>query len=49
MLTILIRYKGINGSTKRFVEEMMSSGIVDQIKKEQGNLRYEYFYPLDDE
>lgn len=43
MLTILIRYKGSNGSAKRFVEEMISSGIVEQIRKEEGNLRYEFF------
>lgn len=49
MLTILIRYKGTNGSAKRFVEEMISSGIVEQIRKEQGNLGYEYFFPQNDD
>lgn len=49
MLTILIRYKGSNGSAKRFVEEMISSGIVEQIRKEEGNLRYEYFFPLSED
>jgi len=48
MLTVLIRYKGINGNAKRFVDEMISSGVVEEIKKEEGNLRYEYFFPLDD-
>ena len=48
MLTILIRYKGSNGSARKFVNEMISSGIVEQIRKEQGNLRYEYFFPMDD-
>ena len=27
---------------------MISSGIVDKVRKEEGNLKYEYFYPLDD-
>ena len=45
----MIRYKGSNGSAKRFVEEMISSGIVEQIRKEQGNLRYEYFFPQNDD
>ena len=27
---------------------MISSGIVDEIRKKEGNLRYEYFEPLDD-
>ena len=43
MLTILIRYKGINASARKFVNEMISSGVVEQIRKEQGNLSYEYF------
>lgn len=27
---------------------MISSGTVAAIKKEKGNIRYDYFYPLDD-
>ena len=27
---------------------MLASGIVDKIRKESGNLRYEYFLPVDD-
>lgn len=27
---------------------MISSGTVDSIRKEKGNLKYEYFYPVDD-
>lgn len=49
MLTILIRYKGTNGSARKFVNEMISSGIVEQIRKEKGNLRYEYFFPQNDD
>ena len=48
MLTVLIRYKGINGNAKKFVDEMISSGIVEEIRKEEGNIRYEYFFPMDD-
>ena len=48
MLTVLIRYKGKEENVKRFVEEMVSLGIVDQIRNEEGNVRYEYFFPLDD-
>ena len=46
--TINIYYKGKNGSAKKFANEMISSGIVDEIRKKDGNLRYEYFEPLDD-
>ncbi len=45
MLTVLIRYKGKNGAARKFVSEMISSGLVEQIRKEEGNLRYEYFFP----
>lgn len=45
MLTVLIRYKGKNGAAGKFVSEMISSGLVEQIRKEEGNLRYEYFFP----
>ena len=38
MITILIRYKGVEGNAKKFVNEMMSSGIVNEIRKEDGNL-----------
>ena len=47
-ITINIYYMGKNGNAKKFAEEMISSGIVDKIRKEEGNLRYEYFFPMDD-
>lgn len=46
--TINIYYKGEKGSEIEFAKEMISSGIVDEIIKKEGNLRYEYFEPLDD-
>ena len=27
---------------------MVSSGLVQKIRKEEGNEKYEYFYPMDD-
>lgn len=47
-LTINIYYKGENGNARKFAEEMVSSGIVDRVRKEEGNLRYEYFFPMED-
>lgn len=47
-LTVNIYYSGTNGSARKFAEEMMSSGTVDAIRKEKGNLKYEYFYPVED-
>ena len=47
MITINIRYYGENDSAKKFANEMISTGIVDEIRKEKGNLKYEYFLPMD--
>ncbi len=49
MLTAIIRYKGKNGSAKKYAEEMISSGLVKKIRSEEGNLRYEYSLPLNNE
>lgn len=48
-ITVNIYYKGVNGNAKKFAEEMISSGVVDDIRAENGNIRYEYFFPLEDE
>lgn len=48
-ITINIYYKGKNSSAMRFVREMIESGTVEAIRKEKGNLRYEYFLPLSNE
>ncbi len=47
-LTVNIYYTGEGGNARKFAEEMTKSGLVDQIRAEKGNLRYEYFLPLDD-
>lgn len=48
-ITFNIYYRSENGNAKKFAEEMIKSGIVDEIKSKKGNLRYEYFIPLDDD
>lgn len=48
-ITVNIYYTGKNGAARRFAEEMISSGTVEAIKKEDGNIRYDYFFPIDDE
>lgn len=47
-ITVNIYYSGQNGSARKFAEEMISSGTVDLIRKEQGNIKYDYFFPIDD-
>ena len=42
-----LRYTGKNGAAKAFAEEMTKSGTVEAIRKEEGNLRYEYYLSFD--
>ena len=44
-LTFHIFYKGKDDNAYKFVKEMIDSGIVEEIRKEDGNLQYAYFYP----
>ncbi|MDE6584161.1 MAG: antibiotic biosynthesis monooxygenase [Anaeroplasmataceae bacterium] len=48
-ITINIYYHGKNGNAVKFAKEMVSLGIVEAIRKEKGNLRYDYFIPFDDQ
>ena len=47
-ITINIYYEGKNGNAKAFAKEMIDSGIVDDIRKEEGNLKYEYYTSFND-
>ncbi len=47
-ITINIYYTGEKDNAMKFSEEMISSGIVSEIRSEEGNLKYEYFFPMDD-
>ena len=45
-ITVNIYYQGANAHA--FAEEMVASGTVELIRAEEGNLRYQYFQPLND-
>lgn len=47
-ITINIRYTGKDGNAEKFAREMITSGTVEAIRNENGNLRYEYYRPIDD-
>lgn len=47
-ITVNIYYSGVDGNARKFVEEMVLSGVVSDIRAEDGNLKYEYFFPMDD-
>ena len=48
MITLNLYYTGKPGAAKAFAEEMEASGTAAQIRQEPGNLRYEYFQPVND-
>ena len=47
-ITVNLRYTGTDGNALKFAAEMISSGTVDAIRAEEGNLRYEYYQSLED-
>ena len=47
-ITVNIYYTGKDDNAKKFAEEMISSGLVDAVRAEEGNERYAYFFPMDD-
>ena len=47
-ITVNIYYTGENGNARKFAEEMEQSGTAAAIRAEDGNLKYEYFYPKND-
>lgn len=48
-ITVNIYYTGRDGSARAFAREMADSGVVDRVRAEEGNLKYDYFFPMDDE
>ena len=48
MITVNLYYTGTDGRARAFAEEMVRSGVVSAIRAEDGNLRYEYFFPMED-
>lgn len=47
-IIVNIYYTGTDGNARKFAEEMENSGIAAKIRGEEGNLRYEYFFPMSD-
>ena len=45
-ITVNLRYTGKKGTAQAFAREMISSGTVEKIRAEKGNLRYEYYLPF---
>ena len=47
-ITVNLYYTGSNGNARKFAEEVMASGLVEAVRAEEGNERYEYFFPMED-
>ena len=47
-ITVNIYYTGEKGNARKFAQEMMETGVVAAIRAEEGNFRYEYFFPMED-
>lgn len=48
-ITVNIYYSGDGDNARKFAAEMISSGTVAKIRAEDGNLKYDYFFPMDDD
>lgn len=48
-IVVNIYYSGENGAARKFADEMILSSTVDAIRNEAGNIKYDYFLPIDDE
>lgn len=47
-IAVNIYYRGTKGNARKFAEEMESSGTADAIRREEGNIKYDYFFPMVD-
>lgn len=48
-LLLCVTYKAKHGMREKFVNEIISSGILETILNEDGCIEYEYFYSVKDE
>lgn len=47
-ITMNLYYTGKDGNARKFAEEMEQSGTAALIRAEEGNEKYEYFFPMND-
>ena len=44
MYTIYVVFKSIEGKREAYIEKLYEEGIVDAVRKEDGCIRYDYYY-----
>ena len=49
MLTLLVKYTAKPGSREKYVDQVISSGLLDAIRAEIGCLRYDYYFSVQEE
>ena len=47
-ITMNLSYTGKDGNARKFAEEMEQSGTAALIRAEDGNEKYDYFFPMSD-
>ena len=47
-IAVNLYYRGENGSARAFAAEMEQRGIAAAIRAEEGNLKYQYYFLMDD-
>lgn len=47
-ITLHLYYTRADDAARRFAGEMISSGTVEKIRREPGNLKYAYYFPMED-
>ena len=43
MYTIYVVFKCVEGKREEYIERLKSDGIVDEVRKEDGCIRYDYY------
>ena len=44
MYTIYVVFKCVEGKREEYIEKLKSEGIVDAVRKEDGCIRYDYYF-----
>ncbi len=47
MIVLNVTYKCKSGMRDAFLESILTEGIDEACRNEEGNIRYDYFYPAD--
>ncbi|MCQ2560568.1 MAG: antibiotic biosynthesis monooxygenase [Clostridia bacterium] len=48
-LTIIVTYKTKPGMAKAYFEKVVSSGVAEGVRKEEGNKGYNFYMPMEEE